>query len=532
MNVVVAEKISRRGVDLLKAEPDWNVTEPAGAEELARALAQAEALIVRSAVKVNAGLLEKAPRLRVVGRAGVGVDNVDLEAATRRGVLVLNTPGGNAVSVAEHALALMLSLARAIPQASQSIKQGRWEKKQFMGRELREKTLGIVGLGRIGVEVAKRARALEMKILAFDPYVARLVAGEAGAEMVSWERLLAESDYLTLHVSLTPETTGMINAEAIARMKPGVRIINCARGELIDQEALAEAIRAGKVAGAGLDVFAKEPPPADNPLVCLPQVIATPHIGGSTEEAQEIVGYRIAEQVREYLKNGLMINAVNIPAPSPDEYRNLQPYIRLAERLGAFAGQIAEGNQQAVRITYSGKIAQMNTNLLRNAVLKGALNQVLDEKANLVNAAFIADERGLRLEESRAPRLGFADSIGVVVETERAQTVAEGMVAHGAFPRLLSVDGIQLEAPLKGNLIFFKNSDVPGVIGQIGTLLGERSVNIANFSLGRRENGTKGDGPGEAVAVVHYDGPRVPEAVLAELRRISAVRFVRAVQLD
>lgn len=530
MNVVVAEKISRRGVDLLKAETGWNVLEPSSPEELDRALGEAEALIVRSAVKVKAALLEKAPRLRVVGRAGVGVDNVNLEAATRRGVLVLNTPGGNAVSVAEHTIALMLALARAIPQANQSIKQGRWEKKQFMGRELREKTLGIVGLGRIGVEVARRARALEMKILACDPYVAPVVALEASAEMVSWERLLAESDYISLHVSLTPQTAGMINAAALARTKPGVRIINCARGELIDEAALAEAVRAGRVAGVGLDVFAKEPPAADNPLVGLPQVIATPHIGGLTEEAQEIVGYRVAEQVREYLKHGLMVNAVNVPAPSPDEYRNLAPYLQLAERLGALAAQIASGSQQAVRITYSGKLAQMNTDLLRNAVLQGALNQVLDEKANLVNAAFLASDRGLRLEESRAPRSGFTDTISVAVETDQRETVAEGMVAHGAFPRLLSVDGIHVEAPLHGNLIFFKNVDVPGVIGRIGTLLGERHVNIANFSLGRRENGDAA-GPGEAVAVVHYDGPPVSESVLAELRQIPAVRFVRAVEI-
>ncbi len=529
MKIVVAEKISRGGVGLLKAER-WKVLEPAGTDELHRALKDADALIVRSAVKVDAALLGHAAALRVVGRAGVGVDNVDLEAATRRGILVLNTPGGNAVSVAEHTLALMLSMARTIPQANQSIKQGRWEKKLFLGRELREKTLGIIGLGRIGVEVVKRARALEMRVLAYDPYVTPVVASEAGVELVKRERLLAESDYISLHLSLTPETAGMINAAALAKMKPGVRIVNCARGELVDERALAAAIVSGKVAGAALDVFAEEPPPTGHPLAMLPQVIATPHIAGSTEEAQEMVGYRIAEQVREYLKSGMILHAVNVPAPSPDEYRKLQPYLQLAERLGSFAAQVAEGRQRAVRIGYSGKLAQMNTSMLRNAVLKGILNRVLAEKANLVNAASIAADRGLRLEESRG-RGSSPGLVRVILETGRTETSAEGMVLHDSQPRLLSVDGIPLEAPLTGNLIFFKNADVPGVIGRIGTLLGKRRVNIANFSLGRREPTGNKKSPAEAVAVVHYDGPCVPDAVLAELRKIPAVRFVRSIEI-
>ncbi len=532
MKIVVAEKISRAGLELLKAER-WKVVEPAGPAELLRALQDADALLVRGAVRVTSEMLDNAPKLRVVGRAGVGVDNVDLEAATHKGVLVLNTPGGNAVSVAEHALALMLSLARAIPEANESVKHGRWEKRMFMGRELREKTLGIVGLGRIGVEVSKRARALEMKVLAFDPYVTPVVAQEASVELVSLKRLLAESDYISLHVSLTPETTRMIDAAAIARMKPGVRLINCARGEVIDEKALAAAIASGKVAGAALDVFTEEPPLPNSSLAFLPQVIATPHIAGSTEEAQEMVGYRIAEQVREYLKHGFIINAVNVPSPSPEEYRKLQPYLQLAERLGAFTAQIADGNQRVVRIAYSGRLAEMNTNLLRNAVLKGMLNRVLAEKANLVNAASIAAERGLRLEETRSGRAAFTDSVGVTLVTDRTEAAAEGTVfVYDAFPRLLAVDGIHIEAPLTGNLIFFKNSDVPGVIGRIGTLLGRRHVNIANFSLGRRENSGRKKRPAEAVAVVHYDGPRVPDAVLAELRKLPAVHYVRSVEIE
>src|SRR5271157_6428449 len=340
MNVLIAEPMAPAGVELFRSQPGWNII-VAKPKEYAQHLAECDALLVRSAVQVTQAVLEKAPKLRVIGRAGVGVDNVDLEAATEAGVLVMNTPGGNAVSVAEHTLALMLAMARHIPQANASTCGGKWEKKKLMGNELRGKTLGIVGLGSIGREVVKRARAFEMRVVANDPYVTSKLAQDLEVELVSLDALYASSDYISLHVAATPETSGMLSAAAFEKMKPGVRIVNCARGELVDEAALLAAMECGKVAGVSLDVFSAEPPPAGFPLFASDAVLATPHIGGSTEEAQEIVGVRIAEQVVEYLKNGVAINAVNMPSLSPEQYRELGPYVSLAERLGAFASYIA-----------------------------------------------------------------------------------------------------------------------------------------------------------------------------------------------
>ncbi len=335
MNVVIAEPMAQAGIELLQAQVGWNVI-VSNPKEYAKYLADADALVVRSAVQVTPAVLEQAPKLRVIGRAGVGVDNVDLPAATAAGVLVMNTPGGNAVSVAEHVMGFMLSMARSIPQASASTKAGKWEKKKFLGNELRGKTLGIAGLGSIGREVVKRARAFEMRVIASDPYVTPRIAADLGVDLVSLPELYRQSDYLTLHVSLTPDTEKLLNEEAFAQMKTGVRILNCARGELVDEGALKAAIESGKVAGACLDVFSKEPTDATYPLFALDAVLATPHIGGSTEEAQEIVGVRIAEQMVEYLQNGVAINAVNMPALSPEQYKATAPFIDLARRLGIF----------------------------------------------------------------------------------------------------------------------------------------------------------------------------------------------------
>jgi D-3-phosphoglycerate dehydrogenase len=528
MNILIAEPLAPAGVELLASQPGWN-TIRSNPKEYAQHLAEADALLVRSAVQVNQSVLERAPKLRVIGRAGVGVDNVDLDAATAAGVLVMNTPGGNAISVAEHTLALMLAMARHIPQANASTRAGKWEKKKFLGNELRGKTLGIIGLGSIGREVVKRARAFEMRIVAHDPYVTSKIAQDLGVELIALPALYAASDYITLHVAATSETQGMLSHEAFAQMKNGVRIVNCARGELIDEAALAEAIRSGKVADASLDVFANEPVTSDNPLFCSQAVLATPHIGGSTEEAQEIVGVRIAEQVVEYLKNGVAINAVNMPALSPEQYRALGPYALLAERLGNFAAHISTGNPARVRLMYFGKIAGNNTSLLRNAGLAGLLSRSSDRRVNLVNALQLAGQRGWNVSETHEPRAVHTDSIRIELETDTGVTAVEGAVFLGK-PRLTQVDGIFCEVGLSGCLIFMKNQDVPGVIGHVGTVLGKNAINIANFSLGRRDAPASPGEPLEAVAVVSTD-ELVPESVLAQLRENPAVRFARSVQL-
>jgi len=527
MNILIAEPLAAAGIELFRSQPGWN-TIVSNPKEYAQHLAEADALLVRSAVQVTPDVLAKSPRLRVIGRAGVGVDNVDLDAATAAGVLVMNTPGGNAISVAEHTLALMLAMARHIPRADSSTRGGKWEKKKFLGNELRGKTLGIIGLGSIGREVVKRARSFEMRIVAHDPYVTSKIGADLGVELIDLPSLYAVSDYITLHVAATPETQGMLNHAAFEQMKPGVRIVNCARGELVDEGALAEALASGKVAGAALDVFAVEPPPSGEPLFAASGVVATPHIGGSTEEAQEIVGVRIAEQVVEYLVNGIAINAVNMPALSPEQYRALAPYAMLAERLGTLAAHIATGNPSRVRMVYYGKIGDGNTNLLRNAGIAGVLSRSVSTRVNLVNAISIAEQRGWNVSERLERRDGHIDSIELQLETDRGVTSVEGAVVLGK-PRLTQVDGIFCEAALEGFLIFMKNQDVPGVIGHVGTVLGRNALNIANFSLGRRDAPAAPGEPREAVAVVSTD-ELVPENVLAQLRENPAVRFARAVE--
>jgi D-3-phosphoglycerate dehydrogenase len=517
------------GIALLKSQSGWN-TIVSNPKEYVSYLADADALVVRSAVQVSRQVLEKAPRLRVIGRAGVGVDNVDLEAATAAGVLVMNTPGGNAISVAEHTMALMLAMARHIPQANASTHGGKWEKKKFLGNELRGKTLGIVGLGSIGREVVKRARAFEMRIVAHDPYVTSALGKDMGVELIGLPALFAEADYISLHVSLTGETHHLLSREAFARMKHGVRIVNCARGELIDDEALQEALASGKVAGAALDVFPNEPPPPESPLLEAQNLLATPHIGGSTEEAQEIVGVRIAEQIVEYLNSGVAINAVNMPALSPEQYRLLGPYIELAERLGAFAAHIATGNPKTVRLTYLGRIGENDTNLVRNAALAGALKRSAAGPVNVVNAMQIAKQRGWSIGERHESRAGYMDSVRVELETDAGVTAVEGALVLGK-PRLVQVDGIYCEAALEGHLVLMKNQDVPGVIGHVGTVLGRNHINIANFSLGRRDEAESGGHPLEAIAVVLTD-EAVPERVLAELREHPAVKVAHSVELD
>jgi D-3-phosphoglycerate dehydrogenase len=532
MRIIVADPISERGIDLLRAT-GWEVLRPTK-ETLDAELPTADALVVRSATRVTAAVLERAPKLRVVGRAGVGVDNVDLDAATRRGVLVMNTPGGNAPSVAEHTLALLLSLARKIPALDSAMHAGRWEKSKGQGTELRGKTLGLLGLGRVGAEVARRARALEMRVLACDPFLTEDAAREAGVVLVPLDQLLAESDFLSLHTALVPETERIINAANLAKTKRGAYIVNTARGELVDEAALADALRSGQLAGAGLDVFAIEPP-KDSPLLGLSNLIATPHVAGSTAEAQEEVGTLIAQQVRDFLADGVVRNAVNLPSLSAEQYRRVQPYLLLAERLGSMVAQVVAGRGvrlARIRIAFAGEPAELGTRVLRSAVLAGVLNSALAEKVNLVNAEAVASSRGLAVEERGGRREhGFPDTIevsGEAATTEPATRAfsVEGTALADTPPRLLRVDGMALEAPLEGTLLLLRNRDVPGAIGKIGTLIGTQNLNIATYALGRREAV-----PGaEAISVVRLDGD-VPDSVVTTMRELEAITEARLIRL-
>jgi D-3-phosphoglycerate dehydrogenase / 2-oxoglutarate reductase len=527
MKILVADSVSQKALEVLQTEDSWKVIFLPKQKDLSltEEIKDADALVVRSATKVTADLLEHAPKLRAVGRAGVGVDNVDLEAATHKGVVVMNTPGGNAKSVAEQTLGLMVALARRIPQAAASMKAGQWEKKKLTGMELRGKTLGLIGFGRIGAEVARLARAFEMTVLAYDPYVTARLAAQQDVKLVSLDELLAGSDYVSLHSSLSPETLHLLNAERLAKAKRGVRIINCARGELIDEKALLAALESGQVAGAALDVFEVEPP-KDSPLVKHPSVIATPHIAGSTEEAQEIVGIAIAEQVRDFLKLGVPRNAVNMPAITPDEYQKLEPYIQLGEKLGSFLAQIAGERIEEVSVSYDGGLAELNPLLVRNAVLKGILGRALPGEVNLVNAGALAHERSIEVAELRsARRVAFTNSLGIAVKTETDSPSALGIVDPGGKLRILGISDIDIDAPLKGTILFIRNQDVPGVIGRVGTLLGEYNVNIASFALGRSQQA------GDALGLVNVDTP-VSSEVLEKIRGIPAVKAARAVTVD
>ncbi|HEY3627548.1 MAG TPA: phosphoglycerate dehydrogenase, partial [Terracidiphilus sp.] len=510
MKIVLAEKVSPATLAVFAAEPGWEVlTHDKLPDGLPAALADADALVVRSAVQVDDSLMEKAPRLRVIGRAGVGVDNIDADSATRRGIVVMNTPGANAVAVAELTIGLMLALARKLPAANTSMHAGKWDKKSLQGAELKGKTLGILGLGRVGLEVARRARGFGLEIIGSDPFVSAAVARENGIQLVSVEELLARADYLTLHVGLTPQTTGFVNAKTLATMKKGVRIINCARGELVEDAALVDALKSGRVAGAALDVFVEEPP-KDSPYAGLDNVILTPHIAGSTGEAQEAVGIQIARQVREYLKLGVVQNAVNVPSLTHEEYIQLAPFIDLASRLGSFLAQAGKGGIEAIQIVYGGALTEAKTDLVRNSAIAGLLAG--SENVNRINAAAVAEERGIRVHEDKqnGHRGGAGTLLALELHTAAGTHHATATVIHSEQPRLLEFDGIDVEAPLEGTLLVCRNLDVPGVIGRIGTILGEYGVNIGNFALGRDRSGAQ---PVQALAVVQVDPP-VPAAVL------------------
>jgi D-3-phosphoglycerate dehydrogenase len=531
MKIVVADDLPESAIELLSAETGWIVDAKSGRSpsELAAALADADALLVRSATKVTRDLLKAATRLRIVGRAGTGVDNIDVAAASARGVLVVNAPGANSISVAEHTCALMLSLARAVPAADRAMKDGKWEKKKFLGSELRGKTLGIAGLGRIGQEVARRARAFGMRVVAHDPFISEEVAAGMGVELRSLDDVCSEADFLTLHLPATAETRHMINEARLARMKPGVRVINTARGDLIDEKALARAIEAGTVAGAALDVFEKEPP-ADWALAQLPQVVATPHIAASTEEAQELVGLDTAAAVRDFLRDGVVRNAVNFPSVHPEELQRLQPWLRLSEHLASIAVQMGAARIQTIALRYYGALAESSAvGILAASAAAGVLRPILTEGVSIVNAATVARERGIEILETRSTRpRHFTSLVSLKLHTSDGERWVEGTVFEPNSPRLVSVRGVAVEAPLSGTMLIIANHDQPGVIGEVGTILGKLGVNIATFALGRSDAG--------AIGVVNVDedasAPGALEKAVEAIRRVAAVRDVWLVRLS
>ena len=536
MKIVLAEKVSPATLAVFQQEPGWQINTPDQIKNgLAAELADADALVVRSAVQADAKLLESAPRLRVIGRAGVGVDNIDTDAATRQGIVVMNTPGANAVAVAELTIGLMISLARSIPRANSTMHAGKWEKKSLQGSELRSKTLGIVGLGRIGLEVARRAASFGKDIIGYDPFVAPVIARENGVTLVNIDDIFKQSDYLTLHVGLTTQTEGLINQTSLRIVKKGIRIINCARGELIVEAALAEALKSGQVAGAALDVFHQEPL-KDSPFYALDNVILSPHIAGATDEAQEAIGIQLAMQVRDYLKLGVVQNAVNLPSLSHEEYKELAPWIDMAERLGRFLSHATPGNLENIQIAYTGRIASGKTDLIRNAAIAGIFSGTDGEgsTANRINAAAIAADRGIRIQEDKKEFTtgGVGSVLKLVLHSSDGDTSASATVLHGNSPRLLSYDGIDIEAPLHGTLVAIRNHDVPGVIGQIGTILGKHSLNIANFALGRSTRSQRVP-QGQAIAVVQIDVPSASSANAAveALRKVDAIANVRLIEL-
>jgi D-3-phosphoglycerate dehydrogenase len=527
--ILVADDVSDSGLQPLRAA-GFTVEKRVGLspEQLLEALVDRDGLVVRSETKVTSSLMNNAPTLRVVGRAGVGVDNIDVPAATARGIVVMNAPDGNTITTAEHTIALLVSLARNVPQANASLKSGKWERKRFIGVELRGKTLGIIGLGRIGRGVASRARGLGMNIVAYDPFVAPEQARDLELEVAPLEEVFARADFLTVHTPLTAETRGIVGREAFARMKKGVRVINCARGGLLDEEALHDAITSGIVSGAALDVFAQEPPPADYPLLALDEVIATPHLGASTTEAQEGVAFTVAEQMRDYLLSGALRGAVNVPALGAKELNALQPYINLAESLGRFHAQLVDSAVREVRLEYAGEIVDFDAAPVTRSFLAGLLRDV-SARVNLVNAFLIAEERGIAVTTAYL-RAGSDSAPAIqsrVITNSGGQTVSGTVFGYGAKARegrITEINGFHIEATPHGHMLVMRNRDVPGVIGHVGTILGEHRVNISHFHLGRQERG------GEAMAVIEVDAP-LDAATLAELRAYEFVISAKQIEL-
>ena len=527
MKILVSDSLAPECLEVFKRARGFEVDVRIGldANELKKICADYDGWVIRSGTKITAELIEAAKNLKVIGRAGVGFENVDVDAATQRGIVVMNTPGGNNVTTGEHTISLMMALARHIPQAVASLKNGKWERNKFIGVELCNKTIGVIGLGNVGRIVAERATGLRMKVLGYDPFVSAENIARMEVEPATLDEIFSKADFITVHVPLTPETQGLISREAFAKMKTGVRIINCARGGIVDEKDLADAIRDGKVAGAALDVYVDEPPPAEHPLLKMDQVITTPHLGASTDEAQLNVAIAVAEQMVDFLTEGLVRYAVNVPSVSPELFKILRPYLILAEKLGSLQVQMADVLPQAVHVEYRGEVTQYNIAPLTLAVLKGMLTPVMEASVNYVNAPVLAKERGIQVVESKSSKAGdFSSSITVKIATGDREVEVEGAIFGDKHPRIVRVDNFYLEAAPEGYILILRNKDVPGVVGNVGTILGKNSINIAGMELGR---GAKG---GNAISFIHVDD-LIPKETMKELRNLPQTVSAELVKL-
>ncbi|MFK7902478.1 MAG: phosphoglycerate dehydrogenase [Nitratireductor sp.] len=525
--VLVSDKLSETAVQIFRdrgVEVDFLPDVGKDKEKLMEIIGQYDGLAIRSATKATEKLIGAATNLKVIGRAGIGVDNVDIPAASRKGIIVMNTPFGNSITTAEHAITLMLSCARQIPAADNSTQAGKWEKSKFMGIEITGKTLGLIGAGNIGKIVADRARGLRMKVVAFDPFLNQETADQMGVEKVELDELFARADFITMHVPLTDKTRNIISKESLAKMKDGVRIVNCARGGLVDEAALAEAMKSGKVAGAAFDVFETEPA-TDSPLFGLPNMVCTPHLGASTSEAQENVALQVAEQISDYLVDGAVSNALNMPSISAEEAPILTPFVKLAECLGGFIGQVTDEPINKFEITFDGAVAEMNIKALSSAAIAGLIkSQVAD--VNMVSAPIMAKERGIQMSETTQAKSGVFDSyIKVKIVTDKQERTIAGTVFSDGKPRFIQIKGINLDAEVGRHMVYTTNTDVPGIIGSLGVAFGEAGINIANFQLGRKQEG------GDAIALLYLDAP-AEQSVLDELMKGGLFKQARALEFD
>ncbi|HEY8530449.1 MAG TPA: phosphoglycerate dehydrogenase [Paenibacillaceae bacterium] len=526
--VLISDPISDQGISLLAEAPDVEIDKKTGLseDELAAVIGDYDALLVRSQTKVTARILEAASRLKVIGRAGVGVDNIDLEAATRRGVIVINAPDGNTITTCEHAFAMMMALARHIPQAYAKTIRGEWDRKSFLGVELRNKVLGVIGMGRIGSEVAIRAKAFGMKVLGYDPFLTEERAEKLGVRMASFEEIIRTADFITVHTPLTPETRGMIGREQFAMMKKGVRIINCARGGIIDEAAVVEAIESGIVAGAAFDVFEQEPPPPDHPFLHHPKIIVTPHLGASTVEAQENVAVDVSEQILHVLRGEPFKNAVNMPHVPPEVMAKLGPFFDLGRKLGSLAVQSVDGPVKEIVISYAGELADIDTQPLNRQIVAGVLAHHLgSDQVNAVNAFHLAKNRGINIVVAKSQESkGFTNLVSVTLRTTREERLVAGTTLNGFGPRITQIDKFPIDVEPQGHLLLVSHYDKPGIIGKVGTLLGNNDINIATMKVGRALAG------GEAIMVLTVDKD-VPKEVVAQIAALPELNSAREIRL-